>query len=224
VAHDLQNPLSAIALASRAAQREDMPAQDREEFLEEIASTAYKMSEIIESLMLLAETRTRDVPGECLDMKVIIESVTRRMSRQISASKAMVYLPDEWPVAIGYGPWIEEVWSNYLSNALKYGGRPPRIELGADEPIGGHVRFWVKDYGQGLSPEEQARLFQPFTRLRNISGGHGLGLSIVKRVVERLGGQVGVESTPGKGSVFFFTLPTHERMEIGEMAAALRPI
>jgi two-component system sensor histidine kinase/response regulator len=70
------------------------------------------------------------------------------------------------------------------------------------------VRFWVRDNGPGLTPDEQARLFTPFTRLDRIRAkGHGLGLSIVRRIVEKMGGQVDVESEAGKGSRFSFTLP-----------------
>jgi two-component system sensor histidine kinase/response regulator len=83
------------------------------------------------------------------------------------------------------------------------------VELGATaQPDGDMVRFWVSDDGPGLTPEDQARLFTPFTRLDQVqTKGHGLGLSIVQRIVERLGGQVGVESEVGRGSMFFFTLP-----------------
>ncbi len=70
------------------------------------------------------------------------------------------------------------------------------------------VRFWVRDNGPGIPPEDQRRLFTPFTQLDQVRAkGHGLGLSIVQRIVERLGGQVGVESVVGQGSVFSFTLP-----------------
>jgi signal transduction histidine kinase len=70
------------------------------------------------------------------------------------------------------------------------------------------VRFWVRDHGSGLTAEEQAHLFTPFTRLSQVgTKGHGLGLSIVRRIVEKLGGAVGVESTVGEGSLFWFTLP-----------------
>jgi signal transduction histidine kinase len=133
--------------------------------------------------------------------------------------------PAEWPVAVGHEPWVEEVWVNYLSNAIKYGGRPPRIELGAElleyeeaevQDHGGSgsvpamVRFWVRDNGPGIRAEEQAQLFKPYTRLQPVrASGHGLGLSIVRRIVEKLGGEVAVESKaiPGEGCVFSFTLP-----------------
>jgi signal transduction histidine kinase len=74
------------------------------------------------------------------------------------------------------------------------------------------VRFWVRDNGAGLSPDDQARLFTPFTQIHQARAeGHGLGLSIVQRIVEKLGGQVGMESEAGQGSVFFFTLPSAEQ-------------
>jgi signal transduction histidine kinase len=109
---------------------------------------------------------------------------------------------------MGHGPWVEQVWINYISNALKYGGSPPYVELGAAAQSDGMVRFYVHDNGQGISPEEQAQLFQEFIRLgQTRAGGHGLGLSIVRRIVEKLGGEVGVESEIGQGSIFSFTLP-----------------
>jgi len=114
-------------------------------------------------------------------------------------------------VALGHGPWVEEVWTNYLSNALKYGATPPaapRIELGAALQSDGMVQWWVRDHGPGLAPEAQTRLFTPFTRLDQVRmRGYGLGLSITRRIVEKLGGQVGLTSDMGEGSTFYFTLP-----------------
>jgi hypothetical protein len=129
-----------------------------------------------------------------------------------------IILPQAWPVALGYGPWVEEVWANLLSNAIKYGGQPeagvpPRVEMGFDESpsrslADSRIRFWVRDNGPGLAREEQRQLFTEFTRLhKKRARGHGLGLSIVRRIVGKLGGEVGVESTPGQGSLFYFTLP-----------------
>jgi len=154
-----------------------------------------------------------------LNMEDILNQVYRRLSHVIEEYQAEIALPEAWPGALGYGPWVEEVWVNYLSNALKYGGRPPRVELGADrgqieeQHDIAMVRFWVRDNGAALAPEEQAQLFTPFTRLGPKNGaayveGHGVGLSIVQQIVEKLGGQVGVESQEGQGNTFIFTLPS----------------
>jgi signal transduction histidine kinase len=85
------------------------------------------------------------------------------------------------------------------------------LELGSTPQAEDKVRFWVRDNGPGLSPAAQAQLFTEFTRLDTVRAeGHGLGLSIVRRIMDKLGGQAGVESTPGQGSGFYFTLPTRE--------------
>ena len=125
----------------------------------------------------------------------------------ISQTQAKIEAPDHWPIALGHAPWVEEVLENYISNAIKYGGQPPLIQLGVNPDPGSSLRFWVQDNGCGIELEEQANLFKPFNRLHRREKGHGLGLSIVRRIVERMGGQTGVESVPGRGSRFYFTLP-----------------
>jgi signal transduction histidine kinase len=109
---------------------------------------------------------------------------------------------------LGYAPWIAEVWFNYLHNGLKYGGKPPHLILGAEPCENQRVKFWVKDNGAGLTLEAQQKLFTPFMRLHTDAvEGHGLGLSIVGQIVKKLGGQSGVSSAVGQGSMFYFTLP-----------------
>jgi signal transduction histidine kinase len=172
-----------------------------------------------------------EVEVQPLDMARIVTEARQRLTPIIKDRRAKITLPvaSAWPPAIGYAPWIEEVWVNYLSNALKYGGRPPCVELGGAVQGNGMVRYWIRDNGLGLSPEEQARLFKPFTRLRQVrAGGHGLGLSIVQSIVEKLGGQVGIESEIGRGSIFSFTLPgmnDYSRLnECSEQADNLSPV
>jgi two-component system sensor histidine kinase/response regulator len=210
VAHDLKDPL-AIVVGLAEVLREESPALSDEEsrrYLRKMAQSGRKMSNIVDELMLLAGVRKIEVEMRPLDMGSIVAEAMQRLADVIEEHQAEIILPGTWPVAWGYGPWVEEVWVNYLSNALKYGGRPPRVELGATAQVDGTVRFWVRDNGPGLAPEEQARLFTPFTRLEHVRvKGHGLGLSIVRRIVEKLDGQVGVESEVGQGSVFSFTLP-----------------
>lgn len=212
VAHDLQNPLSLIvgfADVLRQAEVKEVKEEDKAHALNMIMNSAQKMSSIIHELLLLSSIRKVEVQTEPLNMASIVEAAIMRLSQQFNAYEAAIIVPDMWPVAMGHAAWIEEVWENYLSNALKYGGRPPKIELGSTlEGDGRFVRFWVQDNGNGLTIEDQSRLFAPFTRLNQIRvTGQGLGLSIVRRIMEKLDGDVAIDSTVGEGSTFSFILP-----------------
>jgi signal transduction histidine kinase len=211
VAHDLKGPLGPVVgyaetLAMDYASIIDKGGLHR---LQKIAKNGRKMGRIIDELLVLAGVRkVGEVKMKPLDMAGIVAEAQERLAQMIEERQAEINLPDTWPVALGHSPWVEEVWTNYLSNGINYGGRPPRMELGATPQLDGMVRFWIRDNGSGLTLEEQDRLFTPFTRLDQVRAkGHGLGLSIVRRIVEKLGGEVGVESGVGRGSVFFFTLP-----------------
>ena len=212
VAHDLKTPLGPIlGLAELLEKHHTRLSDDHiEESLQGLRRNGRKMSNIIDELLLLAKMHDTDIQLAPLDMAGIVAESQQRLSYMIEEHRAIFTLPDEWPAALGYGPWAEEVWVNYLSNGLKYGGRPPQLVLGGEDQSDGMVRFWVRDNGPGLTSEEQAQLFVPFTQLSHVRAeGHGLGLSIVRRIVERLGGTVAVEraSLPDQGSVFSFTLP-----------------
>jgi PAS domain S-box-containing protein len=211
VAHDLKNLLG-LTVGFADVLEEDYATMSRErlrKYLHTIAQNGRKMNNIIDELLLLAGVRKMEVIIRPLDMASIVAEAQQRLAHMIEEHQAEIVVPKGWPMALGYGPWVEEVWVNYLSNALIYGGRPPRVELGATAQADDVVRFWVRDNGQGIPPEAQGRLFTPFMRLDRVRAkGHGLGLSIVRRIVEKLGGQVGVESEIGVGSTFWFTLPT----------------
>lgn len=213
VAHDLQNPLALIIGIGNSLEESygTLPDTEMRRFLHIMARNGRKMSVIIKELLLLASVRRREeVMLESLDMANIVNEARQSIAHLIAEHEAEIVLPETWPSALGYAPWVEAVWVNYVSNAIAYGGRPPRVELGGSEQADGTIRFWVRDNGPGLTPEEQQRLFKPFERLHQMRfKGHGLGLSIAQRIVVKLGGQVGVESdgVPGRGSVFFFTLP-----------------
>src|SRR5262249_27558307 len=126
-------------------------------------------------------------------------------------NRARIKLPKSWPRALGYGPWIGEVWLNLLSNALKYGGVPPEIEVGGS-PHAGMARFWVRDNGTTLSDSQRARVFVQFTRLQqDRAAGHGLGRATVQRIVARLGRNVGATARAQGGNEFYFSLPVAGR-------------
>jgi two-component system sensor histidine kinase/response regulator len=228
VAHDLKDPLAALIVTSDLITHvPDLTRKELKESLKQIKSTAYEMTRIIDSLLLLAEVDKGDAPLEPVDMAWVVENVRDRLSIMIEENRARIGLPDVWPDAIGYAPWIEEVWANYLSNALKHGGQPPQVELGASVQPDGMVRFWTRDNGPGLLPDVKTRLFTPVNQIGSIRDpGHGLGLTIVHQIVEKLGGQVGVESELGRGSLFYFTLPAgtasdnHDRFQAQSSPAA----
>lgn len=209
VAHDLKNPLNNIMGFSELLQRR---ASLDEKTIDNMTRWIYeggsKMNDIIDSLLLLSGVRRSEVRLALLEMDKLVEAALRRLRFEIELDQAEINQPDTWPSVLGYAPWVEQVWTNYLSNAIKYGGTPPHLALSFhSEAAGGRVRFEVKDNGPGLTPEEIAQLFKPFTRLHpERARGHGLGLTIVERIVTRLGGSVGVISTPGSGSTFYFTL------------------
>ena len=209
VAHDLQNPLGLISGFGEMMllNYDEYPPEKHKIILSRLTRTAQKMSNIVSELLVLSSVRQMDVAFETLDMAQILYEAQQRLAEEIKACKAEIILPSSWPQARGYAPWIEEVWFNYLSNGMKYGGTPPRLELGATERPEGGLRFWVRDNGKGLTAVEQTELFTPFTKLNQVRAkGHGLGLSIVRRIMERLGGTVGIESKAGAGSTFWFTL------------------
>ncbi len=212
VAHDLKNPLAALSLKSQKLSMffEKMPVEKRQSDLLSIQEMADKMAAIVDALLLLASIRNPDdIPIRPLDMAQVVAAAQQRLAEKIVDCNVQIIIPYRLPAALGYAPWIEEVWMNYIENALNYGGAPPAVEIGADEPQDGTIRYWVKDNGVGLLPEDQARLFTPFTRLNQTDAtGHGLGLSIVQRIVSNLGGEVGVETNPQGGCCFYFTLPT----------------
>jgi len=209
VAHDLKEPLTIlIIIADLIGDVTDLTSEELREDLLQVKSTAYEMRSIIKNLLLFAEVSKADAPRGVVRMAEVVANVQARLSHMIREQQAQIILPPVWPDAVGYGPWIEEVWANFLSNALKYGGRPPYVELGASARSDGVLRFWTRDNGPGIPPEARTQLFtrgNPLSRLSR--SGEGLGLPIVYNIVEKLGGQVGVESEVGQGSLFFFTLP-----------------
>jgi two-component system, sensor histidine kinase and response regulator len=213
VAHDLKDPLTIMVIISDLVNEvPDLTPRELKDSLLQIKTTAYEMQRIIDNLLLFAEVSKAEAPLEPVDMAQVLASVQERLGRLILERQAQVILPRAWPEAIGYAPWIEEVWANYISNAIKYGGQPPRMELDAAVQPDGMIRFWVEDNGPGVPEDARTHIFTPLHKIDRIrKPGHGVGLSIVFQIVEKLGGQVGVESKPGGGSLFFFTLPGIQR-------------
>lgn len=222
IAHDLKNPLMVInlsiaSLVKEFASIENKKAKQKLNFIND--GTKHMMN-IIESILVLAGIKKiNQSEFGAFPMSECVDEALRRVAYNVEENGIQIQKPLEWPSVTGYSPWITEVWVNYLTNGIKYGGNPstskkPALELGYNIiPKNGkhnsdYVRFWVKDNGEGISKERAATLFKEFTRLHSTEyEGYGLGLSIVKTIVEKSKGEVGVESEEGKGSLFYFTLP-----------------
>ncbi|MFN8527959.1 MAG: histidine kinase N-terminal 7TM domain-containing protein [Anaerolineae bacterium] len=210
VAHDLKNPLNVImGLNQLLAYDLANVSPQITRWLQLQSDTSRHMLKIIEDLLKLAQIRSE----QALDLSPVNVSETLKWALNaleglISQTAACIEIPETLPAVYGFDSWIEEVWTNYLSNALKYGGTPPIIRITATV-MSDQVRFSVHDNGKGLTPEAQSKLFQQFVRLEpSRAAGAGLGLAITRRIVQRLGGTVGVDSTPGQGSIFHFSLPS----------------
>ena len=210
VAHDLKSPVATILNLTSLINNETIDKQEQEKLIEHIISSAEKMSNIIDALLLLAKINdNKDIGCKIIDNATIVKEAVRRLADLIAEKNAQIIYPEKWVQVCGHPELIEEVWVNYISNAIKYGGEKPIVEL-KSILVGSMVKMCVTDNGNGLSEENQKKLFTEFTRLcpnKDKVEGHGLGLSIVKSIVTKLGGKVGIESEPGCGCTFYFTLP-----------------
>lgn len=209
VAHDLKQPLNLIITYLENLKQQYPVTEETQKYWHALARNGRKMRLIIDELQLFSQLRQTEVELRPLDMARIIAEVQQRLAHLITQYDAKLSVPTDWPKALGHTLWVEEVWANYISNAIEYGGRPPRLKLGATARSDGLVRFWVHDNGPGLGLEEQALLFTPTLQPNPAEpADRRTGLSIVRRIVEKLGGQVWAESEgqPGDGSTFSFTL------------------
>lgn len=212
VAHDLKSPLNTIIGYSSLLGMTDYLESAEVELTESIVRISYRMSHITDELLRLAEVRNlEEIYLEELNILEILANVTERLGYMIKESNAQLIVADSFEPAMGYASWIEEIFANYISNAIKYGGEPPIIEVGSTRLDDKRVKYWVRDNGQGLTEEAKANLFAKYTRLEKIRAtGHGLGLSIVKRIIDKLGGELDVQTKLGEGSTFSFILPAPE--------------
>ena len=212
IAHNLKNPLGVVISYTDYLHKYGVhfPAEQLQQDFNVIWQNGHQMNNIIDELLLLVSLQVTEITLEPLDTEVILASAQNHLAYLIEEYEAKLTGSSEWPSAWGHSRWIEEVWVNYLSNAIKFGGQPPHVELGANVFDQDLVQFWVRDNGYGLTQEELSQLFVPLTELNQFRlKGDGLGLPTVRYIVERLGGRVSVESEgiSGQGCVFSFLLP-----------------
>jgi PAS domain S-box-containing protein len=215
ISHDLQAPLRgiqgfAVLLLKRAGER--LEHQERH-YLERIRKGAERMEELIRDLLEYSRIERITHPWELLSMEQIILQVRMDMEDRIRHTHTELQIEDSLPWVYGDRVRLAQLWANLLSNAIKYvkPGESPVISIGCrkDER---YFIFSIRDNGIGISPEFHQKIFGVFNRLHTEDQieGTGIGLAIVKRIVEFHKGKVWVESAEGEGSTFLFTLPkTH---------------
>lgn len=211
VVHDLKRTLAAqVGFTKVLKTALDKPPLNTAalKYLQEIEQCRERMTFSLEDLSLFMQVQLQEIDIEAPDMAPLLRDIRLELAGLIKAYQGEIIMPTTWPSVWGYSPWVKKAWLTYITNGIKYGGKPPRLELGAT-PQDGYVRFWVHDNGPGLSIEQQRQLFVPITEMHSlrVEDGYGMELSLVKLLIERCRGQVGVESQPGKGSTFYFTLP-----------------
>ncbi len=218
VAHDLKHSLGLmIGYAEFLLEVYDGSLDDElDRDLALIARRGRLMVCIIEELFPLAYMRHSDtlflVP---VDMGEIVFRAQQRLSQVIASLDAEVSMPDSWPLALGREYLLEEVWVNFLGYALRYDDseRRPYIKLGATSLEDGKVRFWMQDNAPSLSAEAREKFLLPLPQsAQTKSPPKHRGLSIARYIVEKLGGEIGIEPGAPEGNVSFFTLP-----EAGEL-------
>lgn len=212
IAHDLKSPLTSIGLSAEFVQRitkGTLPPKANE-YLEGIKTSTRKMADMIEQLLWLAKSRNASETVTRVEVKPCIEAAIHRFHHTIDTRKIAVSVSADLPPVLGHSQWVEEIFANLISNAIKYMGdnnTSPSITIRSVQQAD-CIRYEVIDNGVGISQQDQLRLFEMFTRLHTVRvEGLGLGLSIIHRMIGQMNGQVGVESAPGQGSTFWFALP-----------------
>jgi signal transduction histidine kinase len=212
VAHDLRAPLRAMQglsdlVLEDAGSRLETGERD---YLKRVSQAAARMDTLVRDLLAYSRLGSAEVNTESVDLGSLVRDVLRGMDADLKARDAEVLVDGGIPRVLAQRPILFQVVANLLSNAVKFvsPGVVPRIRIRA-EARGVKVRLLVEDNGIGVDPQFREKLFGVFERLHvgDAYPGTGIGLAIVKRAVERMGGQVGVESLAPRGSAFWFDLP-----------------
>jgi light-regulated signal transduction histidine kinase (bacteriophytochrome) len=208
--HDLQEPLRMVAsftqlLGKRYRGKLD---QDADEFIGFAVDGATRMQQLTQALLAYSRVGTRGKPLAPTDCNLILQLARNNLFKALEESRAEV-TSGPLPTVPGDEVQLIQLFQNLIGNALKFHGEsPPTIRIDAQED-NGDWRFAFRDNGIGISPAHQERIFKIFQRLHHRSEypGTGIGLAICKKIVERHGGRLWVESEEGRGATFFFTIP-----------------
>jgi PAS domain S-box-containing protein len=210
VSHDLQSPLAQIVGFTQLLRKRCQGALDEkaDEFMEFVIGGAKRMSQLINGLLAYSRVGTRGRIVGPIDAQGVLTSVLANLKSAIDESCAVVN-HEPLPIVRADAVQLSQLFQNLIENAIKFRrDEPPTIHIGAHK-IDGMWEFAFRDNGIGIDPRQQHRVFLVFQRLHDPAKypGMGIGLAICKRIVERHGGRIWIESQPGEGSTFHFTLP-----------------
>jgi signal transduction histidine kinase len=229
IAHDLRGPLRAMQGFSDLLLKDEGSALSAtgQDYATRISESARFMDSLLTDLLAFASITQQRISLTHTNLQSIVQAVLSRLEKDISDQHAQVETIGPWPAVMAHAPTLTQVLFNLLSNALKFvrPGVPPQIRVRTEEALPSappapalqttanppiqpdFVRVWVEDNGIGIAPEHQQQIFRLFLRLhRGAYEGTGVGLAIVQKGVERMGGRIGVESSPDHGSRFWFDL------------------
>lgn len=209
--HDLQAPIRAVTSFAGLVSRKYAAQLDErgQAYLRPIVENGEHMKRLVDDLLAFSRLHTQQRAPEATASSAVLQAVLERLRPDLEALGAHVTV-GPLPTVLADAPQLDQLFQNLLSNALKYRreGVPPQVSITAERE-GSGWRFAVSDNGIGIEPQYFDRIFVIFQRLhgREQYEGTGIGLAVCKKIVERHGGRLWVESAPGQGSTFFFTLP-----------------
>jgi PAS domain S-box-containing protein len=212
VAHDLQSPLRGVTSFAQLLQRkaEGTLGSEELEFLTQIIENARRMQELVQAVLRFAQVGHGTIEKKPAEMDTVLDSALQSLQTQIEEQGAKI-ARGVLPQVTGDPIQLVQLLQNLITNALKYRrpNEPPSISITASEE-GTHYVFAVEDNGEGIAAEYLDLIFEPLRRLHGSEvPGTGLGLAVCQRIVNRHGGRIWVESQPGVGSRFYFTLPVN---------------
>jgi signal transduction histidine kinase len=218
VAHDLRAPLRAMQGFTTILLNEYAPKLDEkgEDYAQRVSTAASRMDTLIQDLLRYGRLAHTPLSLVAVNLNQELEVVQGRLAEKIRNKGAVISVESPLPEVWADPVVLDEILSNLLKNALTFvaPGVRPKIHIRAEPAGPGLVRIWMADNGVGIGAEHHERIFRVFERLQieDVYTGTGIGLALVRKGMERMGGRSGVESKPGEGSRFWLELPTMQRM------------